>query len=195
MANANSPFGFRPINRDGSPYSGATLRCVIGATDATAIFIGDAVTIDGSSSEGYTGVTQSDQGGAVLGVVTAFEVNPDDLGAQYRKALTKRFCQVAVARPGVYFEVQSDDDTAALTEAMVGFNTNWIQTETGSTVYGISGQELDSNAVSTSTASDLFIVGLVDRPDNLLSGTGSTNKNVIVSFNNTQIKNATTGVD
>ena len=58
MANVDAAFGFRPVNRDGSPYNGATLRCVFAAADATAAFIGDPVILDGSSSEGYPGVSQ-----------------------------------------------------------------------------------------------------------------------------------------
>jgi hypothetical protein len=183
MANADAPFGFRPINRDGGPYNGATLRCVVTASDATALFIGDAVDLAGTSSEGYPAITQADTGEPVFGVVTAFEVNPDDLGAQYRKASTKRFCQVVVARGGQYFEVQSDDDTTALAEASVGLNCAFVQTNTGDTVYGISGMELNSDGADTTTTLDCQIVGLVDRPDNLLSGTGSTNKNAIIQFN------------
>src|SRR5210317_1621399 len=137
MANVNSAFGFRPINRDGSPYNGATLRCVVLAADATAVFIGDPVWLDGSSSEGYPSVTQCAGGEDVFGVVTAFEANPDGLSDQYRKASTKRFCQVATA-DNTYFEIQSDDDTTALAEASVGLNANFI-VAAGSTAYGISG--------------------------------------------------------
>jgi microcompartment protein CcmK/EutM len=192
MANVDSAFGFRPINRDGSPYNGATLRCVFAAADTTAAFIGDPVVLDGSSSEGYPGVTQAASDAAVFGVVTGFEANPDSLSDQYRKASTKRFCQVASAS-GNYFEVQSDDDTTALAEASVGLNTDFI-VAAGSTAYGVSGCELDSSEVAVTSTLDLQIVGLVDRADNLLAGTGSTNKNVIVKFNDAQDKNERTGI-
>lgn len=192
MANADAPFGFRPVNRDGSPYNGATLRCVIAAADATAAFIGDAVKLDGSSDTGYPGVTQCAAGDPVFGVVTAFEANPDGLGDQYRKASTKRFCQVVPA-VGTYFEVQSDDDTTALATTDVGLNANFI-VGSGNTTYGISGMELDSSGASTTNTLDLQIVGLVHREDNLLSGTGSTNKNAIVQFNDPQQKAGRTGV-
>lgn len=192
MANVDAPFGFRPINRDGSPYNGATLRCVFAAADATAAFIGDPVNLDGSSSEGYPGVTQAAAGEVVFGVVTGFEANPDGLGDQYRKASTKRFCQVAPAS-GTYFEVQSDDDTTALAEASVGLNADYI-VAAGDTTYGISKAELDSSSVATTSTLDLQIVGLVDRADNLLSGTGSTNKVAIVKFNDPQDKPHRTGV-
>ena len=192
MANADAAFGFRPLNRDGSPYNGATLRCVIAAADATATFIGDAVKLDGSSNTGYPGVTQCAAGDPVFGVVTAFEANPDSLGDQYRKASTLRFCQVAKAE-GNYFEVQSDDDSTALSEAMVGLNANFI-VGSGSTAYGVSAMEINSDGASTTNTLDLQIVGLVDRADNLLSGTGSTNKNAIVQFNDPQSKPGRTGV-
>jgi hypothetical protein len=192
MANANAAFGFRPINRDGSPYNGATLRCVVAATDATALFIGDAVKLDGSSSEGYPGITQCAAGDAVFGVVTGFEVDPDALGNQYRVASTKRFCQVVGADQS-YFEIQSDDDTTALAEAGVGLNANFV-VGSGDTSYGVSAMELDSDGADTTSTLDLQIVGLVDRADNLLSGTGSTNKNAIVRFNDPQSKPGRTGV-
>ena len=192
MANANSAFGFRPINRDGSPYNGATLRCVIAAADATATFIGDPVVLDGSSNTGAPGVSQAAAAEPVFGVVTAFEVNPDGLSDQYRKASTLRFCQVTPAS-GTYFEVQSDDDTTALTEAMVGLNAGF-EVAAGSTAYGLSGFELDASDAATTSTLDLQIVGLVDRADNLLAGTGSANKNVIVKFNDPQDKPLRTGI-
>lgn len=192
MANADAAFGFRPINRDGSPYNGATIRCLFPSTDTTAAFIGDAVKLGGSSSSGYPTVTQCAAGDPVYGVVVAFEANPDSLSDQYRKASTARFCQVVIASNS-YFEVQSDDDTTALAEASVGLNANFV-VGSGSTTYGTSGMELDSDTVSTTNTLDLQIVGLVDRADNLLSGTGSTNKNAIVQFNDPQNKPGRTGV-
>lgn len=192
MANADAAFGFRPINRDGSPYNGATLRCVIPSGDSTATFIGDAVKLGGTSQNGYPTVIQAAAGDPVFGVVTAFEADPDGLGNQYRLASTERYCQVATAFDG-YFEVQSDDDTTALAITNVGHNANFI-VGTGSTTYGVSAMELDSSSATTTATLDLQIVGFPDREDNLLAGTGSTNKNVIVRFNDPQSKHGRTGV-
>jgi len=192
MANADAAFGFRPVNRDGSPYNGATQRCVFPATDTVAAFIGDAVKIAGSSDTGYPTVAQCAAGDPVFGVVIGFDANPDALSDQYRKASTKRFCKVAIA-DNTLFEVQSDDDTTALSEAMVGLNANFV-VGSGSTAYGTSGMEINSDGASTTNTLDLQIVALVDRPDNLLSGTGSTNKNAIVRFNDSQSKPGRTGV-
>lgn len=192
MANANAAFGFRAVNRDGSPYSGGTLRAVIPASDGTATFIGDAVQLGGSSDTGYPTVVQGASGTAVFGVVVSFEADPDGLGNQYRLASTKRFCQV-VTVDSTYFEVQSDDDTAALDGDAVGLNADFI-VGAGDTVYGLSGMELDSNTALSTATLDLQIVSLVDRADNLLSGTGSTNKNAIVKFNVPQTAAGRTGV-
>jgi hypothetical protein len=184
MANTDAAFGFRPINRDGSPYNGATLRCVFAAADTTAAFIGDAVTLDGSgSTDGYTGVSQAATTEQVFGVVTAFEANPDGLSDQYRKASTKRYCQVAQS-VGTYFEVQENGADDALAVADIGMNAPFV-VAAGSTAYGTSGMELNAASEATTSTLDLQIVGLVDRADNLLAGTGNANKKVIVKFNGT----------
>ncbi len=181
MANADAAFGFRPINYDGSPYNGGTIRCVFLATTGTATFIGDAVKLDGNSSEGAASLAQAAATNPVYGVVVAFEADPGDLSLQHRSATTKRFCQVVPADKN-YFEVQSDSDNVNdVTEADVGFNADFV-VGTGSTVYGTSAMELASAAVATTTTLDMQIVGLVNRADNLLSGTGSQNKNVIIRF-------------
>jgi len=181
MANADAAFGFRPVNYDGSAYSGGTLRCVFLATTGTAAFIGDAVILDGNSSEGAASLAQAAATNPVYGVVTSFEADASDLTQVHRLASTKRFCQVAVADKN-YFEVQSDSDNVDdVTEADVGFNADFI-VGTGNVTYGVSGMELNSSAVATTTTLDMQIVGLVNRADNLLSGTGSQNKNVIIRF-------------
>lgn len=194
MANPDAAFGFRPILRDGSPYSGGTIRCVIATTATAATFIGDPVKRQADGSiDGYPQVVQAAAGDPVYGVVTAFEANPDALSDQYRKVATQRFCQVVRATPETLFEIQSDDDTTALAIADVGLNANFI-VGAGDTAYGVSGVELDSNGAASTSSLDLQIHALVDRADNLLSGTGSTNKNAIVTFNDYQSKTFTTGV-
>lgn len=192
MANADAPFGFRPINRDGSPYNGATLRAVFAAGDGTATFIGDAVKLAGTAIDGYPTVAQCAAGDAVYGVVTAFEANPDGLSDQYRKASTQRFCQV-VPVDSTYFEVQCDDDTTATAITDTGLNADFV-VGTGDTAYGLSAMELDSDSKATTNTLDLQIMGFVERADNLLAGTGSTNKNAIVKFNDPQTKAGRTGV-
>jgi hypothetical protein len=192
MANANAAFGFRPINMDGSPYNGAGQRVAFATSATAASFVGDPVKIAGSSVNGYPTVAQAAAGDPVYGVVTSFEANPDNLSQQYRLAATARFANIVVADGSKYFEIQSDDDTTALAEAGVGLNANFI-VAAGSTVTGYSGIELDSDTAAATSTLDLQIIALVDRADNALSGTDSTNKNAIVRFNDTQNKNFRTG--
>jgi len=189
MANSDAAFGFRPVNRTGSPYSGAAQRCVIASGDGTATFAGDAVKLAGSSVNGYPTVIQCAAGDPVFGVVTSFEANGSDLSLQYRAASTQRFCQVAMASDS-FFEVQADDDTTTIAATDVGLNADFV-VGTGSTVTGYSAMELNSNTNGTSSALDLQIVALVDRADNEI---GAINQNVIVRFNDPQDKPVRTGV-
>ncbi len=189
MANADAASGFRPINRDGSPYSGATLRAVIASGDGTATFIGDAVKLAGSSVNGYPTVIQAAAGDPVFGVVTAFDADPDNLSSQYRLASTQRFCAIAPV-DSTYFEVQEDAVGGALAAASVGLNANFI-VGTGDTVYGRSAMELDTSSAAGTATLDLQIVSIVDREDNELA---SANQKVVVKFNDPQTKAGRTGV-
>lgn len=189
MANADAAFGFRPINRDGSPYSGGTIRGVFAAGDATATFIGDAVKLAGASVDGYPTLAQCAAGDPVFGVVTSFEANPDGLSDQYRKASTQRFCQV-VPVDSTYFEVQSDGVGGALAAASVGLNADFV-VGSGSTQYGVSAMELDASTAATTATLDLQILSITDRADNEV---GSANQTVIVKFNDPQTKAGRTGV-
>jgi hypothetical protein len=178
MANTDGAIGFRPISKDGSPYNGGTQRCSIIATDTTAVFIGDAVVLDGSSNGGYPGVTQAaaGAGNGVYGVVTAFEASPaTSLDDQYRKASTLRYCQVASAID-TDFEAQDD---GTLTAASSGLNAD-LTVGSGSTTYGVSAMEIDATTEATTSTLDLQLVRPVDRADNDAS---SANSKWIVRFN------------
>lgn len=186
MANTDAPMGFRPINRDGSPYNGATVRCVFAAGDSTATFIGDAVKLAGTAIGNAPTIAQAAAGDDVFGVVTAFEANPDGLGDQYRKASSQRYCQVATA-DGTYFEVQ-DDGTIGITST--GLNADFI-VGSGDTAYGISAMEIDSTTEATTNTLDLQLVSPVSREDNDAT---AANANWIVKFNVSQSRPGRTGV-
>ena len=190
MANADNAYGFIPVNMDGSPYNGATMRCVFAAGDATATFIGDAVKIAGTSINGSPTIAQCAAGDPVLGVVTIFEASPaTSLEDQYRKASTERYCQVAMAHGG-YFMIQDDSDAAALPITEAGDNADFI-VGTGSTVTGLSAMEIDESTATTTSTLDLQLWGPVFRDDN---EAGSANADWIVSFNDPQTKPFRTGV-
>lgn len=194
MANSDAAFGFRPVNRTGSPYNGATLRVAFAAGDSTATFIGDAVKIAGSGAtdnEGsYPTVAQAAAGDPVFGVIVGFEADPaTSLEDQYRKASTARYAYMIPAEDA-YFEVQADDVGATLGAADIGLNADFV-VGTGSTVTGMSAMELDTSTKATTNTLDLQIVSIVPRPDNEV---GSANQKVIVRFNDPQQKAVRTGV-
>jgi len=185
MANSDAPFGFRPINRDGSPYNGATTKGYFLATDTTAAFIGDVVKHDLTSLNGVPQVTQAAAGDDAYGVIVGFDVNPDDLGAQYRKASTLRYCKLASC-DGTFFEAQ---DGATLGVASSNLNVNYLVSTAGSTTYGTSGMEIGTSAATTATL-DLMLIAPVDREDN--DGTAA-NAKWVVKFNVSQTRPERTG--
>jgi hypothetical protein len=187
MANADAPFGLRPVMMlDGSPYNGQTIRCQIAAADATATFIGDLVT--GSTDAGTEGVPSVSQGAATdtafLGVVVAFEFDPTDLEQKHRLASTQRACHVVPALDCI-FEIQSNG-TGALTDIL---NTADITVGSGDTATGLSTMEIDDTSMGTGL--NLQIVGAVVREDN---DPTLANANWLVRINESQFRGTGTGV-
>ena len=186
MANADAPFGFRPVANDGGVFNGQTRRCAIVATGTTtALFVGDAVKMDtaAAAAGGYQAVDVVTAGDPMYGVITSFEANPDNLSQQYRAASTLRYCQVAVADNQLY-EVQA---SGAPGLAAVGLNAAYSK-GSGSTVTGMSADEIASATVANT--GDVQIVQGVDSPDNDLT---LSNARWIVKFNDPQGKPVRTG--
>ena len=73
MANTSKIAGFRAVKHtNGSPYNGQANMYAVNASDATALFVGDPVKLDGNGSAiGLASVTKATQGASVLGVVQA----------------------------------------------------------------------------------------------------------------------------
>lgn len=186
MANADAPFGLRPVMMlDGSPYNGQTIRCQFRAADSTATFIGDLVKLDGTS--GTEGVPTVARGAstdtAFFGVVVAFEFDPTDLESKYRLASTQRACYVVPALDCL-FEIQSDG-TGSLDD--IGTTAD-ILTAGGDTTTGLSTMELADATVGSGV--NLHILGFVDRPDNDVA---SANGNWLVRVNESNLRGTGTG--
>ncbi len=175
MANADAPFGFRPIRNDGAPYSGQTERVVFTTTATTVAFVGDAVSlaVTAADATGDPAVELATAGGDVFGVVTSLEANPDNLSQVSRPTVTKRFSQVCMA-DNALFEVKASTNPGL---ALVGSNIAYLY-GVGSTVTGISGSEIANP--SSVTGEDLQIVRGVNRPDNDLTASNSV---WVVKFN------------
>lgn len=193
MANADTPFGLRPVaDLSGAPYNGTTVRCAILAADGTATFVGDLVKLSGTAATDTTGdggTYPSVQQGAAsdtafFGVITSFEPLRTNLETLHRVASTLRYCNVVPATQGQLFEIQCDG-AFAITD--IG-NTADIVVGSGSTTTGLSAMELDSSDIGT--GANLQIVGFANRPDNAVD----TNANVIVRVNEHTFGGDGTGV-
>src|SRR5688572_16039772 len=148
MANADTPFGLRPIgNLNGGPYTGNLVKVAFEDENAVATFIGDLVRLEGSSDT--DGVPTVDQFAAAdtdgFGVIVAFEPDRTNLERKHRLASTVRTAYVVPCNPGQLFVVQADEDIEA---GDIG-NTADVVVGSGNTTSGISAMELDSSDIST----------------------------------------------
>lgn len=189
MANVSRINGFRPSRYlSGAPWNGAATKYATQAGDATAIFIGDLVKLDGGAdANGLRTVTQGTAGAAAVGVVVGIVVDPTTINsAQYRVASTARYLMV-VDDPNVLFEVQEDAVGGALAATSVGLNASAI-VGSGSTTTGQSGMQLDTSTAATTATLELKIMEFVQRPDNEVA---TANAKVLVKINNHQLGSST----
>lgn len=176
MANADTPFGLRPVRYlSGAPWNGQVRPYLIPSSDATAVFIGDPVKlagsagtagqkVDGLPAGGLATVIQAAAGDPIIGVVVGFEPIKTSLETLHRAASTARIAYVA-DDPNVIFEIQEVSGGTALTADEVGLNANFV-VAAGSTTTGLSGVELNNATEATTATLNLRILGLVQREDN-----------------------------
>lgn len=194
MANVSRIFGFRPrANQLGAVSSVKINRYYVQATDATLIGVGDLVKLDSSvDADGVPAVTRAAANNVCVGPVIGVEyTTPDNLGRQYRPALTAMYVLVA-DDPNIVMEAQEDAVGGALAAATVGLNVNFVVAD-ASTVTGQSQMQVDTNTADTTNTLPLRIVGFIQSPENEV---GSANAKVLVAFNTHQYKSNTgsTGV-
>lgn len=192
MANADTPFGLKPVqHRNGAPYNGSFRLYSVASGDGTAILIGDPVTLAGTSQtingRIYSDVVRSATGDVFTGVVVGVQpVTQDSL--RYRAAQTQRILMVA-DDPDLLFEIQEVSGGTALTANDAGLNAD-IVVAAGSTVTGLSGVELDNSTEFTTNTLDLHIVGPVMREDNAIG----EHCKWLVTFNRHQFRNQVAGI-
>ena len=175
MANTNGPSGLKPVMyKNGSPWNGKFNWYYIPAGNASAIFTGDLLTMDGTGSvDGkYPTVKRAAAADITLvGVAIGFADSPglgfqiDNLTRLYVPATTAIYVAV-VDDEDVIFEIQEDSVGGSIPITAIGNNADVVATA-GSTTTGQSGMVLDSSDVVT-TAQQLRILRLADRPDNAL---------------------------
>lgn len=200
MPNKDVVNGFKPVQHlDGSPFNGKVNMYLLPSTNGTATFIGDAVksggtagaagvTVYGQDVEGMPTIAQAAATDTLRGVVVGFLPNQTNLEQRHRVSSQNRIALV-VDSPNVIFEIQEDSVGGALAATAVGANVD-VVVAAGNTTTGLSGMEIDSSGVETSTTSaQLRILGMVKKPDNALG----TNAKWLVVINEHELK-STTGV-
>lgn len=191
MANANTPFGLKPVaDRLGQPYTGAFMTYSVAAGDGTAIYIGDPVVLAGTSQtingRVLSDVVQAATGDKIVGVVVG--VKPDTQESlRYRAASTLR--EVYVASPDLLYEVQEGSTGTALTANDAGLNIDFV-VAAGSATTGLSGTLINNATEATTNTLDLHLVAPVSRADNAI---GSSCK-WLVHINRSQFGNQVAGI-
>lgn len=168
MANANTPFGFRPVaDLSGGVSTGGIRQAAVKATDGTAIFVGDAVVLAGTGSTingiYYPDVVRAANTDVIYGVVVGFLAATRD-SLVYRAASTERVALVSTDPDGLLM-IQEGGSGTALTLDDVGLNINYTVVA-GSTVTGYSGTILDNATEATTNTLPLQLVGLANIPGN-----------------------------
>jgi hypothetical protein len=192
MANADTPFGLKPVqHRNGAPYNCAFRLYSVAAGDGTAIMIGDPVTLAGTSQtingRIYSDVVRSATGDVFTGVCIGVVPDTQD-SLRYRAASTQRVLMIA-DDPDLLFEIQEVSGGTALTANDAGLNAN-IVVAAGSTVTGLSGVELNNATEATTNTLDLHILGPVMREDNAIG----EHCKWLVTFNRHQFRNQVAGI-
>lgn len=168
MANADTPFGLRPVRYvSGAPYNGAANVYTTAAGDGTAIFVGDPVTSSGTSQTingvVYADVDQSATGDVMTGVVVG--VLPDTRDSTvHRAASTVRRLLVA-DDPNLLFAIQEVSGGTPLTANDIGLNANFV-VAAGSAFTGLSGVELNNATEANTNTLDLRIIAFDNRIGN-----------------------------
>lgn len=174
MPNVDKVRGFWPVQTlNGGNWDGRIGIYYVPATDATAIFKGDFVSLvaGGDPTGKYPIVTQAagGTGNALLGVVVGFGTQPQlmaqlpDLSKRYRLASEALYLAV-VDDPNVIYEGQEDGDTTPLAATDVSRNATII-VGAGNTDSGFSGMEIDSTSVKDLT-DQLRLLRLANKVDN-----------------------------
>lgn len=204
MANNNAPFGLRYVRTEGSAAPSHGLEVMfVPSGYGTALYVGDAVVVTGTSNTTAAGFGKQFDAGTlreinkitagdsnkVTGVIEGFEPNPDGLGQIYNSASTARVVYVRPTSPNDIYEIQADA-TAAIAATDISSNANLIITTAGSTVTGLSGTMLDTSSMTTTATYQLKILGVSPKANNALG----TNAILLVKINNSTEANITAGI-
>jgi hypothetical protein len=160
MANANAPFGLRPINDNGTPWSGQGRLVYFPTSQAGNIFLGDPLLpLGGTDAFGVpaVGIASAGSTNTILGGFNGIMNGPAGSGFTvtrdlpvYRQASIANYGMVC-DDPNQLYAIQEDSNGGAIAAANAGFaNGNLVTGAGGSTVTGFSSWQLQSSTVTGS---------------------------------------------
>lgn len=179
MANNNAPFGLRPINDNGTPWSGQGRLVYFPASQAGNIFLGDPIVpLGGSDAFGVpaVGIATAGATNTVLGGFIGISNGPSGSGYTitrdlpvYRVGGAANYGFVC-DDPNQLYAIQEDSVGGAIAAGTGGFaNGNLIAGSGGSTATGFSSWQLDSSTVASGNPTyQLRVLELMRGPDNAL---------------------------
>jgi hypothetical protein len=164
MANANAPFGLKPVRSASSaPFNDGCDPFALLAADTNAYYIGDPVVLSGTAdTDGTPSATLATAGAGnrITGAISGFGITPSVIATGHRVAgdLVHAFVE---HDPDLLYEVQANGPVAATD---IGANANLIA---GASPDGRrSGWMLDTASMTTTATLQVRIMGLARRPDN-----------------------------
>lgn len=184
MANVNAPNGFRPLGKnDGAAFTGALHTYRVANAYNTNIFLGDAVKFlttgvialaaAGDQIRGiFMGCEYLDAAG-VLQKSKYWPASQALFGASAQNSWMK-----IIDDPNMEFEVQMNA-AMANGQADIGANYRLTAATAGSTLSGLSGQQLDYATLTTS-ADQFRVVRYLERIDNDISVSQAFTRVVVV---------------
>ena len=188
MANIDAAFGLRPIGKVGSGVQNmGTTMYTIEDNYGTAIFKGDHVLQSG----GYV-IKGTASGATILGVFNGcFYIDPTSKKPTYSNYYPGSINVTSAGSisgstnidayiyddPYMLFEAQCD---GTLAKTDIGKNTDTVLTA-GSTVNGLSKNEIDDSTEATTAGLQVKIIGITKDPEN--DDASSANANWYVMFN------------
>ena len=177
MANVNKPSGLSPVQYlNGAPWNGQARIYSIAYDYNTALYIGDPVTLSGTSdTNGVAGIVLATAGdanaiiGAVVGIgrYESLMANPNNLNITYYPANgdgnTNPWYAMVADDPNIIFEAQDTGTSTALAAADIGLNIN-LKSGTGNGF--ISGWGIDDASKGGTATYQCKLMGLVRTQNN-----------------------------
>ncbi len=176
MSNFNGPFGLRPINDNGTPWSGQGRMVTFASDDSNNIFLGDPVVPTGATDAfGVPVVTIATAGAThpVLGGFIGVCNGPAGSGYTLTRDLPV-YRQASIANygfvcddPNQLYAIQEDSVGGAIAISVGAFSNGNLVAGSGSTTTGFSGWMLDSSTVANNAdTAQLKLLGILRGPDN-----------------------------